>query len=237
MTTTLRRLLLAGGLAAALGSSAALAGCGDRPVDHGNMGEPTPSPAATTGAALQPSTDAAAVDAAFVRQMIPHHEMALEMATAVADSVSHQEIEDLADDVIEAQTKEIATLRARAKALGIDTTDAEAKLEADAKTLGLAPDELGMDNHHMMLSEGMSERAFIDGMIPHHEGAIAMANAQLAAGEDAELKQLSKDIVAAQQAEIDQLTAWRDEWYGGEPVDAAPPTTGAHGGEHGAMHE
>lgn len=232
MTMTIRRILLSGGLAAALAGSAAVAGCGN---DHdGHEAEVSKTTTPATGAAeaaSSPSADSAAVDAAFVRQMIPHHEMAVEMATAVAGSVAHPEIKELADDVIAAQSKEIKTLAAKAKALDIDTEGATAKLEADAKTLGLAPDQLGMEAH-LMHGGDISERAFIDGMIPHHEGAIAMANAQLAAGEDADLKALSEDIVAAQQAEIEQLIAWRDEWYGGEPVDGAPATSHAHGGEH-----
>jgi uncharacterized protein (DUF305 family)/uncharacterized cupredoxin-like copper-binding protein len=59
---------------------------------------------------------------------------------------------------------------------------------------------------------------FIDMMIPHHEGAIAMAKVALERGEHQEVRDLAKTIVTTQQAEIDQMTAWRDAWYPGAPA-------------------
>ena len=49
---------------------------------------------------------------------------------------------------------------------------------------------------------------FMQGMIPHHQGAIDMANVVLQFGEDEEIKKLANDIIAAQTAEI----AWMREW-------------------------
>jgi len=46
-------------------------------------------------------------------------------------------------------------------------------------------------------------------MIPHHQAAIDMAQAYLASPEkDAELTQLSREIIAAQEREIAFLKAW-----------------------------
>ena len=59
---------------------------------------------------------------------------------------------------------------------------------------------------------------FIDMMIPHHEGAIAMAEVALEKGEHQEIKDLAKAIIESQQAEIDQMMAWRDEWYPNAPT-------------------
>lgn len=54
---------------------------------------------------------------------------------------------------------------------------------------------------------------FIDGMILHHQGAIAMAETALKQSQRQELKQLAQNIITAQQTEISQLQQWRNQWY------------------------
>ncbi len=71
--------------------------------------------------------------------------------------------------------------------------------------------------------------SFIDAMIPHHEGAIAMAQQALEQAEHDELKQMAQEIISAQEAEIAQLQAWRTAWY----PDAAP--TAGMGMDMGTM--
>ena len=56
---------------------------------------------------------------------------------------------------------------------------------------------------------------FIDLMIPHHESAIAMAQIALVRGEHPEIRDLAQQIITSQQAEINQMKAWRDAWYPG----------------------
>lgn len=54
-------------------------------------------------------------------------------------------------------------------------------------------------------------------MIAHHEGAVDMAEAEIAAGKDAAVKALARGIVAAQQREIAQMTSWYEALYGETP--------------------
>ncbi len=50
--------------------------------------------------------------------------------------------------------------------------------------------------------------AFVDGMIPHHQGAIEMAKIQLKYGKDATMRKLAQDIIDAQQTEIEFMQNW-----------------------------
>jgi len=53
-----------------------------------------------------------------------------------------------------------------------------------------------------------ADMAFMCGMIAHHQGAIAMAETVLEHGDDAEAKALAQRVIAAQKAEIAEMTAW-----------------------------
>lgn len=59
-----------------------------------------------------------------------------------------------------------------------------------------------------MAFTGNPDVDFAQGMIPHHEGAIAMAEIVLEHGEDEEIRQLAEGIIAAQESEIAFLKAW-----------------------------
>lgn len=56
------------------------------------------------------------------------------------------------------------------------------------------------------------DAAFLEGMIPHHQGAIDMAEFLLKNAKHEELKQLGRDIIKAQQAEIDMMKRWQKDW-------------------------
>lgn len=62
----------------------------------------------------------------------------------------------------------------------------------------------GMDIRHT----GDPDTDFLQAMIPHHQGAIEMANAELAHGRDPAVRALAQRVIDAQQAEIAQMRNW-----------------------------
>ena len=200
---TLRRVTLV------LATSAAVlvGACGGEDQEQHPAGHSAATPAAGGGG----------VDLAFAKAMIPHHESAVEMAEVATERAESQFVEDLANDIITSQSAEIGTLNA-----------AVARLEksgVNAGDLGVAEHQMGMDaDADDLRNANPFDRAFIDAMVPHHEGAIAMAEAELAKGEDPELRKLAQAIIRAQEREIKEMNAHRTRVYGGPVEDSA-----AHG--------
>ena len=57
------------------------------------------------------------------------------------------------------------------------------------------------------------DQAFIDEMILHHRGAIEMANLAIHNAKHQEIKDLAEAIIQAQSKEIDEMSAWKAQWY------------------------
>lgn len=58
------------------------------------------------------------------------------------------------------------------------------------------------------------DELFINMMVPHHEGAVAMARIALERSQRAEIQEMANAIISAQEEEITQMRAWKQEWYG-----------------------
>lgn len=74
----------------------------------------------------------------------------------------------------------------------------------DAMQAAMQQMQGGMD----MPATGDVDVDFARMMIPHHQGAIDMAKAELASGKDPQLRQLADEIIAAQEKEIAFLKTW-----------------------------
>ena len=72
----------------------------------------------------------------------------------------------------------------------------------------------GMAKQMVMENGKYSDRAFIDSMVPHHQGAIAMAEVALDNAEHEQIKELSRNIISSQQAEIEELKSIKKEEFG-----------------------
>jgi uncharacterized protein (DUF305 family) len=77
---------------------------------------------------------------------------------------------------------------------------------ASTRELRAANDRMHRDMN--IRYSGNADRDFAAAMIPHHQGAIEMAQIQLRHGTDPEMRRLAEEIIRAQQAEIAQLRAF-----------------------------
>ncbi|MGI8945088.1 MAG: DUF305 domain-containing protein [Thermoleophilaceae bacterium] len=135
------------------------------------------------------------VDRAFTAEMVPHHESAVVMAKIARDRGQSRFVKALADDIVRTQNQEIDLMRRE------DTELAAAGVEKGS--LGVPEHMMGMDGAPASLKAANPfDREFIGMMLPHHEGALVMAKAELAKGESAELKALARSILSTQQQEI-----------------------------------
>ena len=73
---------------------------------------------------------------------------------------------------------------------------------------------------------------FVQGMIPHHRGALAMAQLADGRAEDQRVLELAGRIEAAQEPEIETMTGWLEDW--GEPLPDESDM-GMGGTDHGGM--
>jgi uncharacterized protein (DUF305 family) len=64
-----------------------------------------------------------------------------------------------------------------------------------------------------MTSDAPYDAMFIDSMIVHHQGAIAMAQEALTKAQHTELKQFAQNVIMVQDGEITQMQVWRNNWY------------------------
>jgi uncharacterized protein (DUF305 family) len=76
----------------------------------------------------------------------------------------------------------------------------------------------GMARQMVMEDRKYSDKAFIDAMVPHHQGAVEMARVVLENAEREEIKQLSRNIISTQRDEIEELKAIKEQEFGTSEV-------------------
>ena len=62
-----------------------------------------------------------------------------------------------------------------------------------------------------MTPSGDADKDFAMMMIPHHQGAIDMAEVELKFGKDPALKEMAQKIIDAQKKEIEEFKKWQSE--------------------------
>lgn len=141
-------------------------------------------------------------DQAFIDAMVPHHREAIEMARTAQDrGLTQLDLEQIANDIISSQQREIdQMLDWREQWYGSRQPG-----PVLPEVLGVPVSELGMEHGSADEVAGAVDvdQKFAEMMIPHHEGAIAMAEAAKARAQHAEVMELADAIIEAQEREIE----------------------------------
>jgi uncharacterized protein (DUF305 family) len=145
-------------------------------------------------------------DIAWMSQMIQHHKGALEMAQKCVKTCNEPDVQKAAQTIINAQTKEIKQMTGWLKTWYgvVPDKNQMALMRQDMKSM--------MDSSMtgMVSMDGMAhaDKAFLEGMIPHHQGAVDMAKLALTKAAKPELKKFAQQVITDQSKEIKQFQTW-----------------------------
>ncbi|MEO5321450.1 DUF305 domain-containing protein [Arthrobacter sp. CC3] len=184
--------------ATALAAAIALAGCsggGSMPgMDMGSSSKSSSSAPVTAG-------DHNAADTMFAQMMIPHHAQAVEMSDMLLKKQNiPAAVTALATKIKAAQAPEIEKMTGWLKDWNESATMSGSM---SGSMSGMMGDE---DMKKLEAAQGTeAAKLFLTQMIAHHEGAVMMAKTEEADGKNPDAVQLSKDIVTAQEAEIQEM--------------------------------
>jgi uncharacterized protein (DUF305 family) len=176
---------------------AACSGSSDHSEAH-----PTDEPASTA----QPA-GFNADDHAFATTMIPHHEQAIELAAMAPQRSTNADLIALAAKISAEQEPEIRALRVFL--VQWDENPQDSRGGGDGGHGGHG-EMAGMVDQATMTKLGSLQgpefdTLWLQSMISHHRGAIEMAKAEVANGENEDIQRMAQTMIDTQQAEINQM--------------------------------
>jgi len=192
---TARIAAMLAALAAALFLSSCTSPASNGRTDHQN---PADEPA-ITGQPAGYNAD----DVAFATNMIPHHQQAVELSALVPDRSTNAELIALADQISAAQQPEIETMKVFLVQWN-ENPDTNSGHAGHGNTMQGMVDAATMTKLES-LNGADFDTLWLESMISHHQGAIEMAKAEIANGENVDAIGLAKNIVTAQEVEIGQM--------------------------------
>jgi uncharacterized protein (DUF305 family) len=111
------------------------------------------------------------------------------------------DLRDLATRIITAQQREIAQMQAWRSAWYPDAP-------ALASAMPMMGAGMAAPQMRQMMGGADLDGMFLQMMVPHHEGAIAMAEQALQQSEHPEIKELAQEIITAQHSEIAEMQGY-----------------------------
>jgi uncharacterized protein (DUF305 family) len=158
----------------------------------------------------------AAFDLRFIDGMTPHHEGAVLMAKEAQQKSKRTEIKQLASNILASQQAEIQRMKQWRKAWYPKAGNSLMSWHTEmGHMMAMKPEQKQnmMMNQNLGTADAEFDLRFLNAMIPHHEGALKMAKEAQQKSKRTEVKQLASNILASQQAEIQQMKQWRKAWY------------------------
>lgn len=147
-------------------------------------------------------------DLQFLDTMIAHHDGAIQMAKAATTKSANAELKAFADKIVADQTRETIEMKKTREQFYAGKPSA-LNMEMAGMTASMKEMNAGKLN---ALSGDAYNLEFVNQMIPHHEGALAMAKQAIAKGEHPELKTLANQIIKEQESEIKMMQDWKAKW-------------------------
>lgn len=169
------------------------------------VGSSTPSDVTSMSSEIAQSGDSDVefndADVMFAQMMIPHHEQAIEMADMALDPNigASTSVRDLAIQIKAAQDPEIDQMTSLLSSWG-----ESAAMDATTNHSSMMSGMLSVEDLDALgqLSGVAFDRAWLEAMIAHHEGAIEMADDVVRDGLNTEIHALAEAIISGQQTEI-----------------------------------
>lgn len=177
-----------------------LAGCADNTSATDRAS--TMSGGESSTASADPQADFNDADVDFAQGMIPHHRQAIEMARLAQDRAEDPRVLDLAERIEAAQEPEIETLSGWLEAWGAEATGGMDHGSGD----GMGGKMSEQDMAALMNATGPEfDRLFLEQMIVHHDGAVAMAVTEAGEGRFPDAVAMAEQIRDTQSAEIAEM--------------------------------
>ncbi|GAB2960460.1 hypothetical protein GCM10027048_30240 [Hymenobacter coalescens] len=151
----------------------------------------------------------------FAHMMMDHHRGAVEMAALELREGKDATLRQMAEKISADQQKEIQEMEQIATRLDDAPTNYQPTNPNDPFQRKMTASMDGMMKN-MPKESGSVDQDFAAMMIPHHQSAIDMAQAELEHGRDTRLKEMAQQMITAQQQEIKQLQDWLSQHGAGK---------------------
>ena len=192
--------------ALALVGALALAACGDDSDSSSTSSASTTALDQATNDTTTPGATFNDADVTFAQGMIPHHEQAIEMADIALDPnvAAGDTVKEIATRIQGAQDPEIELMKGWLASWGQPEMGDTADHDMSSMTGMMSAEDMDM---LASLTGSEFDTMWMQMMIEHHEGAIAMAEDVKTAGQNTDVALLADQIIAAQTAEIAEMQA------------------------------
>ena len=155
-------------------------------------------------------------DLRFIDGMTVHHQGAVNMAKEVLNKSKRPEMKKLANNIIAAQNREINQMKQWRTTWYAKASSTPMAYHAQmGHMMAMSPEQMQsmMMSMDLGAADAQFDLRFLNAMIPHHEGALVMAEDAFKKSKRPEVKKLSQEILASQKQEIQQMKEWRQAWY------------------------